>query len=214
MKIVKLSNIVSNYLYCRMFDSLDALRVAERFSIEPPTKLIDLLVFLGTATAQAQCTAAYYAIDKDKDNADKIVQETLDKLRDVPPEFVHLDKLLRLIDTSQLPPSTLDKLPPEMKQTFIETTKNSQASKSTCIVPYFAADNESASWTFGGCYTRTIQSMLTKEMLSKKETAEQLAANLEKVLDDAPKQVTKADLGFLILYVLVLNFVDNKDMCW
>ncbi|KAG0608610.1 hypothetical protein M758_8G119100 [Ceratodon purpureus] len=169
----------------RMFDALDLIKVAERFSTETPEKLMDLLIFWGTAIAQAQCTAAFYAIQKYPQDADDIVKKTLDELRDVPPEFVLLDKLLALLDTSQFPYSVLHKLPSKMRETLKEIADDVQ---STVIVPYFSAGNESAAWTFGGCYTRSIQK-ITKEMLSKKETAERLSTGLDDELAKGPKQM-------------------------
>lgn len=172
-------------LNCSWFDALDVLCVAERFATLQPTKLIDCLIFWGMATAQAVCTEAFYAIQEHPKYADDTVKKTLDELRHVPDEFLLLDRLLVLFDTSQFPLSVLNKLPPEMSATLRNTTN---ASKANLIVPYFSADNESANWTFSGCYTRTVKRMITKEMLSKKETAEQLSKSLNKELE-GPKEV-------------------------
>jgi hypothetical protein len=180
------TNTVVSCLNCRMFDSLHALHVAERFSTEPPSKLIDFLIFWGTATAQAQCTAAYYALQENPRDAADIITRTLNELRAVPREFALLDRMLSLVETTQCELSVLKKLPPEMRKALRRSTTSDN---SELIVPYFSPGNESSDWTFGGCYTRTIERMITKEMLSKKETAEQLSISLEKELADGPKQV-------------------------
>jgi hypothetical protein len=180
------TNIVVSCLNCRMFDSLHELHVAERFSTEPASKLIDLLIFWGTATAQAQCTAACYSLQKNPGDAADIIKRTLNELRAVPPEFDLLDRMLSLVETTQCELSVLNELPPEMSKALRRWTTSDD---SKLIVPYFSPDNESRAWTFGGCYTRTIKQMITEEMLSKKETAEQLSSSLDKELADGPKQV-------------------------
>ena len=180
------TNTVVSCLNCSMFDSLHALHVAERFSTEPASKLIDSLIFWGTVTAQAQCTAKYYELQENPRDAADITTRTLNELRAVPPEFALLDRMLSLVETTQCELSVLNNLPPEMRKAILGRT-TSDSSK--LIVPYFSPGNESSHWTFGGCYTRIIERMITEEMLSKKETAEQLSISLAKELADGPKQV-------------------------